>query len=415
MFSGYELNNLNIYNQSIQTFKSHNFRMLWSSSVAAHMSLGMQQVLLGWISYEISESIVFVGLIFALRQVPFVLGGMLAGILSDVVDRKFLIVSTSIALAIISISTGGLNHFFPFSMISLSILALVLGAIDSVQLTTRSAYAYQINEHNSALNGIALINLASRVGQIIGSLLGGLLIAKFTISFGFYFMGTGYILSAAVAYLMHRSINATDSKQSGSPIANLLSYFLLLKNNKQLQVLFASCTLTELFGFSYQVLLPVLVAETLEQGGFTLGILNATKSLGGIFSIFLIVSAQTRTGNMKMISLLILGFGIGELMLANSSTLPFMIMAVFAINLISGATDIVHQTLMQSITDTAQRGKAMGTWVVGVGIGPAGHLEVAYLAKLFSSRIALIINGGMLIGLAVLISTIQQQRRNRNL
>ena len=112
-----------------------------------------------------------------------------------------------------------------------------------------------------------------------------------------------------------------------------------------------------------------------------------------------------------MISLLILGFGIGELMLANSSTLLFMIIAVFTINLISGATDIVHQTLMQSITETDERGKAMGTWVVGVGIGPAGHLEVAYLGKLLSSRIALIINGGILIALAVAISVIQERTK----
>ena len=83
--------------------------MLWTSSVAAHMSVGMQQVLLGWISYDISQSIVFVGLIFALRQVPFVIGGMIAGILSDMVDRKFLIIFTSAILAIISLSVATIN------------------------------------------------------------------------------------------------------------------------------------------------------------------------------------------------------------------------------------------------------------------------------------------------------------------
>ena len=388
--------------------------MLWTSSVAAHMSLGMQQVMLGWISYNISESIVFVGLIFALRQVPFVIGGMIAGILSDIVDRKFLIMVTSAMLAVITIAVAGLNQSIPFSMAGLSALALLLGAIDSVQLTTRSAYAYQINEHQSALNGIALINLASKVGAISGALVGGFLIAEFNTSFGFYIMGAGYIISTLIASQMHRIQRPPAVRQSNAAITNLLSYFLLLKNNKQLQVLFTSCTLTELFGFSYQVLLPVLVAETLEAGGFTLGILNATQHLGGIFSVFMIVSTQTKTGNMKMISLLILGFGIGELMLANSSTLIFMIISVFTINLISGATDIVHQTLMQSITETDQRGKAMGTWVVGVGIGPAGHLEIAYLGSLLSSRLALIVNGGILIGLAVTLSAIQGRSRTKS-
>ncbi len=408
----YENKNLNIYHQSIQTFRSHNFRMLWTSSVAAHMSVGIQQVLLGWISYDISESIVFVGLIFALRQVPFVVGGMIAGILSDIIDRKFLIIFTSTLLAIISLAVATINQSVPFSMVGLSALALALGSIDSVQLTTRSAYAYQINEHQSALNGIALINLASKIGAIAGALAGGFLIAQFNASAGFYIMGGAYVISAVVASQMHRTPRSSAPHQSQAPITNLISYFLLLKNNKQLQVLFISCTLTELFGFSYQVLLPVLVAETLEAGGFTLGVLNATKHLGGIFSIFMIVSTQTKTGSMKMISLLIIGFGVGELMLAHSSTLIFMVLAVFTINLISGATDIVHQTLMQSITETDERGKAMGTWVVGVGIGPAGHLEVAYLGNLLSSRVALIINGGILIGLGIALSLFNRKTKD---
>ena len=49
----------------------------------------------------------------------------------------------------------------------------------------------------------------------------------------------------------------------------------------------------------------------------------------------------------------------------------------------------------------------MGSWIIGTGIGPVGHLEVGSLASLAGAHLALLVNGLTLmmltLGMAVCI------------
>ncbi|HCG91374.1 MAG TPA: hypothetical protein DEZ08_06010 [Dehalococcoidia bacterium] len=393
--------------QSLNTFKSHNFRALWASSYLEYLSQGIQQVLLGWVAYQIDESVVSVGIIFAIRQVPFLFGGITAGILSDILDRRMLIIGASLSLSAVSLTMGFLSIYSELTLLTLSMLTLLLGTANSFQITTRHTFAYQINNHNSALNAMALINLSNRLGGITGSILAGILIATISPGYGFYLMSVIYILSSLIALLIKTENTRIHSSKSQA-LSDIFNYLKLISRNKAIQVLLISITFTEIFGFSYQVLIPVLVAQTLGAGGITLGVLNATKFIGGIFSTFMVVSLKSSTGNIKLIVFLIIGFGVGQFMLSASNSLIFMILAVFVINAMAGATDIVHQTLIQSMVGPEERGKAMGTWVVGAGIGPVGHLEVAYLGNILSSKLALIINGSMLVLLAAVVTVLNR-------
>ena len=72
-----------------------------------------------------------------------------------------------------------------------------------------------------------------------------------------------------------------------------------------------------------------------------------------------------------------------------------------ALNIMAAATDVLHQTLLQFSVANEQRGRAMGSWIIGTGIGPVGHLEVGSLASLTSAHLALLV-----IGLALMMITL---------
>jgi hypothetical protein len=46
----------------------------------------------------------------------------------------------------------------------------------------------------------------------------------------------------------------------------------------------------------------------------------------------------------------------------------------------------------------------MGSWIVGTGTAPVGHLEIGYLASLTSARLALLLNGIGLVAVALLLA-----------
>jgi hypothetical protein len=162
-----------------------------------------------------------------------------------------------------------------------------------------------------------------------------------------------------------------------------------------------STAIAEIFGFSHQVMLPILATEVLHVGAAGLGVLTAFRFLGGTLGVvlFTVLSTVHRQG---MLLLVVLGlFGSSEMVLGYATHFWLAIVCVTFINVMAAITDVLHQTLLQFSVSNEQRGRAMGAWVVGVGTAPLGHLQIGSLAGLAGAQIALAVNGLALVVLTV--------------
>ena len=96
-----------------QSFEFKDFRFLWVSTFFQSIGFGMDNVALGWIVFEKTDSAFMVGLAAALRMVPLFLLGIFSGLIADNVERRiflriFTIVGGSLmALLGILLMTGG--------------------------------------------------------------------------------------------------------------------------------------------------------------------------------------------------------------------------------------------------------------------------------------------------------------------
>jgi len=110
--------------------------------------------------------------------------------------------------------------------------------------------------------------------------------------------------------------------------------------------------------------------------------------------------------------LVVLGlFGLAQVMLGQSLTFWMALVFVALVNMMASITDLLHQTLLQRSVSNEQRGRAMGSWVVGTGTAPAGQLQIGYLAELSNTRIALLINGVGLATLALVMAVLMPRLR----
>jgi hypothetical protein len=58
--------------------------------------------------------------------------------------------------------------------------------------------------------------------------------------------------------------------------------------------------------------------------------------------------------------------------------------------------------MIQLSVSNRLRGRAMGAWVLAIGLAPVGHLEMGFLAVSVGIQNALIINGALLIVLGII-------------
>ena len=386
------------------------FRVLWLSTVANQLGWGMQQVLLGWLIFDMTGSGGMVGTIFAVRSLPNLVIGMAAGSITDRFDRRLIMRLSCAALVLISLAVAWLQFAGLLTVGPLLLATFLMGSAQAFYMTARQVYVYDIVGANQAINGIALVSLAQWVGGIIGSLLTGGLIAWKGPGAAFLVMGLTYSLGILVMFqLKHAGSSAPESRE---PILeNLLNYFRAFKNNRTMLTLMISTSGAEILGFSHQVMLPILASEVLGVGSVGLGLLTAFRFFGSALGVFAVAGLE----RLRRRGLLLLGvivmFGLGQILLGQSPIFWVAVVFVVLINLMASATDILHHTLLQLSVSNAERGRAMGSWIVGIGTAPVGQLEVGYLAEATSARVALLVNGVALVTLALVMGVLMPRLR----
>jgi MFS family permease len=382
------------------TLRDTDMPVLWLATVTYHLGLGMQQVILGWVVLALTHSEAMVGTIFAVRSAPNLVVGFAAGTLTDRCDRRSLMRLAAFGMAGVSFVVAWLAYIEQLTVWHLLLCTGALGIWQALEMTARQAYVVDTLGVHRAVQGIALISLAQRFGGVLGALAAGAALAWGGAAVAFLVMATSYSASACVLYALRRQGVAAPTVRE--PIRqNLLTYLRALRTNQDVRMLMGSTAAAELFGFSHQVMLPILAKEVFQVGAGGLGVLTAFRFLGGVLGVSGLtgLSVMPRRGRLLLVVLAL--FGAGQVLLAYAPTFWFAAACVIVINIMAAATDVLHQTLLQFSVANEQRGRAMGSWIIGTGIGPVGHLEVGSLASLTSAHLALLMNG-----LALMILTL---------
>jgi MFS family permease len=164
------------YGRLVEAFRFPDIRTLWVSTVSNQLGQGMQQVVLGWLVFEMTGSGGMVGAIFAARSAPNLIVGLAAGSITDRLDRRILMQLSLWGTVLANLAAAFLLFTNQLTVWQLMLITFLLGTLQAFHMTARQVYVYDIVGANGAVSGIALISLAQRVGQVFGALLAGWLI-----------------------------------------------------------------------------------------------------------------------------------------------------------------------------------------------------------------------------------------------
>ena len=368
------------------------FRFLWLASIFNSTGFVGEQVALGWLVLELTDSSLMVGVALALRSAPFFFLGVLAGAIADRVNRRNLLRAVSIGMAGLSGSIGLLILLDLIALWHLLLVTFAGGCLRAMHQPARQSFVYDIVGPRNLVNGLSHLSLGMRVGGIGGSLAVGFLMGRLGADVAYGVLAASYVGSAATLQFIHpRGPSALNARQ---PLwQNLKELGVEIRRNNTLLVLLVLSASVEILGFSHQVLLPVLARDVLNVGAEGLGIMNALRSVGGIAAILVLSSLGEvqRKGLMYLVALHL--FGASLFFLGLATTFYFAILAIIAINGTAALSDILSQSLVQTVVPDELRGRAMGSWVLAVGLGPAGHLQIGLLASVLTVSLALMIHG----------------------
>jgi ENTS family enterobactin (siderophore) exporter len=154
-------------------------------------------------------------------------------------------------------------------------------------------------------------------------------------------------------------------------------------------------------GFSHQAVLPSLARDILHVGPEGLGTMNGLRQVGGIIGV-LGVGRLSQMGGLTTVFVSVLGvFGAAVALLGLAPGYGAVLVLLLLINAVGAVSDVLGQSLMQQSVPAALRGRASGAWVVAIGVGPVGQLQIGTLVAWLGVAAALGLSGTALVLVAV--------------
>ncbi len=360
---------------------------------------------LGWLVLEMTDSALSLGIVWAVYSSPSLLFGVLAGSLADRFNRRFLLVLSNVILAAFAfllgflITQGGIEFWHILS------ITFLMGVFQVIYFPAAQSLAVDIVGRKGAMNAMSINAVGKRVIGILGGASAGFIIEFWGIDWPFYIMAGSYLLGAMFIFLiqgMKREAGEEDVEQQ-STWQNFVEGIKLIGVNQIILVLLIITAVCEILGFSYSVVLPIFARDVLNVGAIGLGMFYTAQSIGGLLGALGLASL----GDFKYKGWLILGiflfFGIGLVIFSQSSRYIISLILVGIIGATSSGMDAMGHTILQLNVTNEQRGRAMGIWMMSIGLGSIGHLVVGAIAAALTAPIALTINGSAIIITALIL------------
>jgi len=382
----------------------HDFRLVWASTVFYSLSIGMEQVAVGWLVFELTGSPFMVGVAAAARMAPFFFLGIFSGAIADWLDRRTLLWFSTLGGILVSLVMASMLLLGATNIWAIIGLVAASGCVFAFVLTTRQAYTVDIVGQQHSLNGLALGAIAMQVGGVVGSILSGTLIH--TVGTGWQYVAIGIAYGVSAAVLLGASKTGYVNSPNREPVmANLAGYLHLLCSNRTLLALMMLASITEVFGFTHMTLLPVFAKEVLGVGAIGLGFMTAVRQGGALIGLLFLANLRNFQSKGLLMFGIAFGFGAGMMLFYFASNLIVFLFVLAVVNAFAMAVDTLYKTLMQENVSEEQRGRAMGSWVFSIGVAPVGHLGVGGLAAVLGAPSALLVNGAVLsiVSLATMI------------
>ena len=414
-----------------RSFENRNFLRLWLGTVFLMGATQMQMLVRGYLTYELTESDLLVGIVSAGGTLSVLLFALPGGALADRVERRRLIQVGQIINALLAVTVGTAILFDVITWRYLFAAAVVQGIMWSFLAPARQAFVPQLVGTKNLGNAIALSAAGMSATAVIAPSIAGVLYSVVGPA-PVYFVITAM---SAVAVLLTTSIPAMPLDRTGtkpsmlsdiwdvvqfmrSPFTSTLLMLSDIWDGVQYIMRSPFILTLLLFGLSmvvvvmpYRFLLPVYVVEVYGRGSDSLGLLLSVVGIGSLAGSLAIASVgKWRRG------LLLLGGGFAAgLALLTTSAIPFYFLAapfMLLLGLGDAANRSLNQTLIMENMDDTYRGRVMSLWMMNFGLMGAGILPVSFLSDFFSPRIAFAFMGAVITVITLLLFVFHRRLRS---
>ena len=260
------------------------YRTLWIASLFLYIGAAMYDVGASWLMTSLAPNPLFVSLITTATTLPIFLFAIPSGALSDIFDRRNILIITCAYMLIISMILGMLTLVSVTSPIVLLIFTFALGAGMTMIRTPIIPIMSGLVSSSELPAALTLSAVAGNLGRIVGFAVGGFIVA-IVAPWAVFFLNSASFIGMIIV-LSRLPKKSQINQQSSLPPENIIrairAQIRYIRYSQASHVLIVRAGLFTLCSSALLSLLPILAKHDLGLDSTGFGLLLGSFGLGAI-------------------------------------------------------------------------------------------------------------------------------------
>lgn len=382
--------------------RHRDYRVFFAGSMVTRMGEDMQEVAEDWLVFVMTGSPFLLGLVAFCKGPSRVLLAPIFGAVVDRVDRRKILIGVYVFQMTLAAIYGLLVGTKLIAFWQIVILAVLDGLVAPLSRVTRQTVIPDLVPQDSLVSAISLNSVGNNACQVVGPVLGGMLIVWLGIDAVFFINAAGF---CAIIF----SLLSIELPRRSGERANLNIRKDIVEGARFMwhQPLILEVMSIQLFSFflalPFNRFFPVYAKEILNIGPTGLGLLRGSFAAGNVLGgmgLILFGAVKNQLGLLRAASF---GLTLCLILFSESKWLP---LSVFALVLTGIATMIFRAIGLSVIhlnVPNEFRGRAMGIYNMELGFRSLGALFLGSIGSIAGVPVA-IATGSACFGLINLLS-----------
>ena len=385
--------------RTFSSLRYRNYRLFFFGQLVSQTGSWMQRIALGWFILELTHNDAFaVGVMAFAQFLPFTIFGLFAGVITDRLDARRLVIGTQVAQTISAIVLTWIAFAGIAQPWMLYGIAFANGMVLVLDVPSRQQLTYRMVGRETLPNAIALNSSLFNASRIFGPSVAGVLLGFAGVGVCFLVNAISFVaVLAGLLAMRTRDFFPIERFERPRIIAGTREGLAYVGRQPRLLAVLGLTVVLSTFCFNFNVTLPVLAKITLHGHGTVYGFLSAVFGAGALAGALFAASRARASARIMILGALV--FTGAELLLAPARNELIAGALLFLVGAGFTAWSANSNALMQLAAPDHLRGRIIGLYFYAFnGTGPLAGIFAGWLCAQGGTELAFAVAG--LVGLA---------------
>lgn len=291
-------------------FTHRDFRWFWLGALVSNTGGWMQNAAVPYVAFTLTGSAGDVGITGFFQYVPFMVMGLVGGVLADRYPRRALLIGAQLAQAVCAFALWALVASGSATTASLSALAFASGLAGGVNTPIWQSFVTELVPRDVLLNAVTLNSAQFNAARALGPFLTGIVIALWGAASAFAINGVSFLVVIGVLLVIRGTSDDRVRPESGTALAGIRRGAAHVVSSPAILACCIAIIAVSGLGsplFSY---LAVYGGSVYEVTGWQLGLMFGAAGIGSVLFTPLLLSIAPRLPRARLLGAAMLLYGV---------------------------------------------------------------------------------------------------------